>query len=155
VDAAKLSALISYHVNGLSLYRLRMSPSTQYLEEQTIAALREMLADCTRTYKIVCLCGSSRFLEAFADAYVVESLKGNVVMSIAGNVRVRSDYEEIKPALDATYRPKIMLADEVLVLNVGGYIGESTRAEIEYAHKLGKFVRYLEEVSVSTKEVSK
>jgi hypothetical protein len=40
---------------------------------------------------------------------------------------------------------KIDLADEVFVVNVGGYIGTSTRREIEYAGKTGKVVRYLEE----------
>jgi cell division protein FtsB len=51
---------------------------------------------------------------------------------------------EQKIALDELHKRKIDLADEVLVLNVGGYIGESTRSEIEYARKLGKPVRYLE-----------
>jgi hypothetical protein len=52
----------------------------------------------------------------------------------------------IKTRLDALHLDKILLADEIYVLNVGGYIGDSTRAEIEYAHALGKVVRYLEEV---------
>jgi hypothetical protein len=49
-----------------------------------------------------------------------------------------------KIALDELHKRKIDLADEVLVLNVGGYIGDSTRSEIEYAKKEGKIVRYLE-----------
>jgi hypothetical protein len=51
-----------------------------------------------------------------------------------------------KVALDELHKRKIDLADEVLVLNVGGYIGSSTRSEIEYAEKLGRPVRYLEPV---------
>jgi hypothetical protein len=35
------------------------------------------------------------------------------------------------------------MADEIFVINVGGYIGESTRSEIEYAKRTGKAVRYL------------
>ena len=38
---------------------------------------------------------------------------------------------------------KIRLADEILVLNVGGYVGPSTRAEIEFARSLGKKIRWL------------
>ncbi|MDE2105440.1 MAG: hypothetical protein KGL39_49895 [Patescibacteria group bacterium] len=49
-----------------------------------------------------------------------------------------------KAALDELHKRKIDLADEVLVLNVGGYIGDSTRSEIEYAHSIGVPVRYLE-----------
>lgn len=51
---------------------------------------------------------------------------------------------EQKAALDELHKRKIDLADRVLVLNVGGYIGESTRGEIEYATRIGKPVEYLE-----------
>jgi len=52
-----------------------------------------------------------------------------------------SDY---KQRADARHRQLIDLADEILVLNVGGYIGNSTRSEIEYAATVGKPARYLE-----------
>jgi len=52
-----------------------------------------------------------------------------------------------KITLDELHKRKIDLADYVLVLNVGGYIGESTRSEIEYAEKIGRPVSYLEEVT--------
>ncbi|MCE1273866.1 MAG: hypothetical protein LWW75_04985 [Chlorobiales bacterium] len=51
---------------------------------------------------------------------------------------------EQKIALDELHKRKIDLADEVLILNVGGYIGDSTRSELEYAQRLGKTIRYLE-----------
>lgn len=50
--------------------------------------------------------------------------------------------EELKLALDALHRWKIRACDEVLVVNPGCYIGDSTRAEIAYAHQLGRPVRY-------------
>ena len=50
-----------------------------------------------------------------------------------------------KEMLDDMHLRKIDLADEIFVINVGGYIGESTRSEIAYAEKTGKKVRYLEE----------
>ena len=53
--------------------------------------------------------------------------------------------EGTKAMLDDMHKRKIDMADEIYVINVGGYIGDSTRSEIEYAGKTGKKVRYLEE----------
>ncbi len=52
-----------------------------------------------------------------------------------------------KEMLDDMHKRKIDMADEIYVINVGGYIGESTRSEIEYAKNIGRGVRYLEEES--------
>ncbi len=103
--------------------------------------------------KIVCLCGSTRFLREFQRANLRETLLGNIVLSIGaasgidaehfGNLP-RSQYDAIKSMLDELHLCKIDLADEVLVLNVGGYIGESTRREIDYAISCGKTIRWLE-----------
>ena len=46
--------------------------------------------------------------------------------------------------MQKTHKRKIDMADEIFVINVGGYIGSSTRSEIEYAEATGKTVRYLE-----------
>jgi len=46
--------------------------------------------------------------------------------------------------LDDMHKRKIDMADSIFVINVGGYIGESTRSEIEYAKKNGRGVQYLE-----------
>lgn len=51
---------------------------------------------------------------------------------------------EEKAMLDELHLRKIDLADGILVLNVGGYVGESTTNEIRYAMKHGKSVRWLE-----------
>lgn len=106
--------------------------------------------------KRVVLCGSTRFSKAFAEANLTETLAGRIVLSIGCDTR--SDHEvfagkspedlaRIKAELDELHKWKIDLANEVLVLNVGGYVGDSTRSEIEYAVKLGKPVRYLEAAS--------
>lgn len=104
---------------------------------------------------VVCLCGSTRFSEAFRAANLRETLDGRIVLTIGCDMRsdaeLFSDFpaEElvrIKADLDALHLRKIELADEVLILNVGGYIGQSTRAELEYARQLGKRVRFLEAV---------
>jgi len=101
---------------------------------------------------VVCLCGSTRFKEAFDEANYQETMAGRIVLSVgfymhaAGNKHgdgVGATPEQ-KEALDILHKRKIDLADEVLVLNVGGYIGSSTRSEINHAMMRGKPVRFLE-----------
>lgn len=105
---------------------------------------------------VVCLCGSTRFSTQFREANLNETLGGNIVLSIGCDLR--SDAElfanlsegqlaGIKLRLDELHLRKIDIADEVLILNVNGYIGESTRRELNYAISLGKRVRYLESAS--------
>lgn len=98
---------------------------------------------------IVCLCGSTRFQQAFADANCQETMAGRIVLSVGVFVHGQdvSITPEQKVMLDELHKRKIDLADEVLVINVGGYVGESTRGEIEYAKRRGKTVRFLEPVA--------
>lgn len=100
---------------------------------------------------IVCLCGSTRFKEAFVDHNARLTLEGKIVLSVGlwGHDQElrglgRFPAPEIKAKLDELHLRKIDIADCVLVLNVGGYIGESTKREIAYAIKTGKPVEYLE-----------
>ena len=51
---------------------------------------------------------------------------------------------QIKEMLDDMHKRKIDMADELYLLNVGCYIGSSTRSEIEYARDAGKAIHYLE-----------
>ena len=57
---------------------------------------------------------------------------------------------EVKHRLAELHFEKIRLADEILVLNVDGYVGPSTRAEIEFARSLSKKIRWLEEGEFSS-----
>ena len=98
-------------------------------------------------YRVVTLCGSTRFREAFMAAQKRLTLSGNIVISVglfgySGDDEVWS--EGVKEMLDDMHKRKIDMADEIFVVNVGGYIGDSTRSEIEYARATGKTVRYLE-----------
>ncbi len=98
---------------------------------------------------IVCLCGSTRFMQAFQEANLRETLAGKIVLSIGCDTKSDQDLALgpiDKTMLDLLHLFKIDLADEILVLNVGGYVGESTRQEIEYARMLGKPIRWLEPV---------
>ncbi len=102
---------------------------------------------------VVCLCGSTRFGRAFERTNLTETLAGRIVLSIGCNMRddelfaqmSEEERKAIKLKLDELHKRKIDLADEILVLNVGGYIGESTRSEINYALQYGKGVRWLEQ----------
>lgn len=94
---------------------------------------------------IVCLVGSRRFKLAIETVMATETLHGNIVLSLGVWDEVDSD---IKADLDDLHLRKIDLADEVVVVNVGGYIGKSTAREIEYARRNNKKVRYLERLAV-------
>lgn len=100
--------------------------------------------------KIVCLCGSTRFREAFDMANKAETFKGHIVLGpgiFPRNANGEWDPTQIsveqKRRLDLLHFRKIELSDEVIVVNVNDYIGESTAREIAYAMKIWKPVKYL------------
>ena len=98
-------------------------------------------------YPVITLCGSTRFKEQFLEAQKRLTLEGNIVISVglfghSGDEEVWN--EGTKEMLDDMHKRKIDMADGIFVINVGGYIGSSTRSEIEYALSTGKTVRYLE-----------
>jgi hypothetical protein len=95
---------------------------------------------------IVCLCGSTRFKDAYVKAQRDETLKGKIVLSVGlfGWEEGLDMSGPTKKMLDELHLRKIDLADEVLFLNVGGYIGESTKRELEYAKTQGKKINFLE-----------
>ena len=98
-------------------------------------------------YKVITLCGSTKFKDAFMEAQKRLTLEGNIVISVgmfghSGDDEVWT--EGTKAMLDDMHKRKIDMADEIYVINVGGYIGESTKSEIEYARKNGKEVQFLE-----------
>lgn len=109
----------------------------------------------TGSYRVITLCGSTRFKDEFIEAQKRLTLEGNIVISVglfghSGDNEVWENMDEgtltkTKEMLDDMHKRKIDMADEIYVINVGGYIGESTRSEIEYAFKAGKVIRYLEE----------
>ncbi len=99
-------------------------------------------------YPVITLCGSTRYKKQFIDAQKQLTLEGNIVISVglfghSGDDEVWT--EGTKEMLDDMHKRKIDMADSIYVINVGGYIGSSTRSEIEYAKKNGKEVKYLEQ----------
>lgn len=98
-------------------------------------------------FKVITLCGSTRFKEQFIEIQKKLTLEGHIVISVGafghcGDNEVWTDGK--KAMLDRMHLAKIDLADEIFVINVDNYIGDSTRNEIEYAKSKGKRVRFLE-----------
>lgn len=99
--------------------------------------------------EIVCLCGSTRFKDDFIKANEELSLQGKIVLSVGlfGHADGKFNTvltEEMKIKQDFLHKQKIDLCDSIYVLNVGNYIGSSTKSEIEYAMSLGKTICCLE-----------
>ena len=105
-------------------------------------------------YPVVTLCGSTRFKTEFMEVQKKLTLDGNIVISVglfghSGDDEVWENMDEgtltkTKEMLDDMHKRKIDMADSIFVINVGGYIGDSTKSEIEYAKSHGKEIRYLE-----------
>ncbi|WP_026495222.1 MULTISPECIES: hypothetical protein [unclassified Butyrivibrio] len=110
----------------------------------------------TGKYPVITLCGSTRFKDEFMEAQKRLTLEGNIVISVglfghSGDQEVWENMDEgtltkTKEMLDDMHKRKIDMADGIFVINVGGYIGDSTRSEIEYAREHGKKIEYLEPV---------
>lgn len=97
-------------------------------------------------YRVITLCGSTRFKEDFERVNKELTLAGNIVISVgcfghAGDVFT----DEQKVMLDDIHKRKIDMADAIYVINKDGYIGESTRSEIQYAARLGKHIVFMED----------
>ena len=98
-------------------------------------------------YKVITLCGSTKFKDDFLREQKRLTLEGNIVISVGmfGHSGDKEVFDEgIKTMLDDMHKCKIDMADEIFVINKNGYIGSSTKSEIEYATKIGKPVKYME-----------
>lgn len=100
-------------------------------------------------FKVITLCGSMRFREYFIEAQRKLSLEGNIVllpvMHPHHHFDENYDPEYIDQLLIDMHNEKMDMSDEIFVVNPAGYIGESTRREINYAISKGKPVKYLDE----------
>ena len=107
-----------------------------------------------KKYKVVTLCGSTKFKDEFMKVQKDLTLKGYIVISVglfghSGDSEVWENMDEgtltkTKKMLDDMHKRKIDMSDEIFVINKNGYIGSSTASEIEYAKKHGKKINYLE-----------
>jgi hypothetical protein len=104
--------------------------------------------------QIVTLCGSTRFYDQFQEANYNLTMAGMIVLSVGFYPHSKAEHghgegvghdSQEKIDLDELHKRKIDLCDYVYVLDVGGYVGESTRSEIAYAVEIGKPVTYYSE----------
>jgi hypothetical protein len=100
--------------------------------------------------KVITLCGSTKFEAEFAEVNQRLTMEGCVVISLGmfslpdlPDYDWTADSSDLKGRLGGVHFQKIRMADEVYIVDPGGYVGESTRREIAYAESLGKPVRYL------------
>lgn len=97
-------------------------------------------------YPVITLCGSTRFKDDFMRVQKELTLKGYIVLSVgvfghSGDNEVLS--EGVKEMLDDIHKRKIDMASAIYIINPNGYIGESTKSEIEYAKTHNKEIYYL------------
>jgi len=123
--------------------QLQLQDALHVVSRERNALLRRKVEELEKTLnkksdfpKIICLCGSTRFTSEMMVIQWELTKKGNVVLL--------GDQEGVKEIVDEVHKRKIDLCDEVFVININGYIGNSTRSEIDYAIKNKKPVRYLE-----------
>ncbi|MFK0112541.1 hypothetical protein [Streptomyces sp. NPDC091217] len=122
-----------------TVYRLTALGIDGYVQEQEAA----------RRPKVVVLCGSTRYWDELAEANGYETAAGRIVLAPGCNLKQPhplwadpAQADRLKEVLDDLHLRKIDLADDVLVVNPGGHIGESTNREIDYARSLNKPIRY-------------
>jgi len=164
----RVKDLLAYHVGTpLDSYGTSKKPQPEWCNSRNCMVYKDECEACIavqihETYKsldyvqldpnrpkVICLCGSGRFKDVFEKAEFEETLKGNIVLTIGCNAHDIARTEELKhhkSMLDELHLRKIDLADEVMILNVGGYIGEFTRKELEYSQAHGKKINYLEPI---------
>ena len=98
-------------------------------------------------YPVITLCGSTRFKQEFEEVNRIMTLQGCIVISVGCFGHAGDTFtDEQKEMLDDIHKRKIDMANAIYVINKGGYIGSSTRSEIDYAKARGKRVYYLEKV---------
>lgn len=150
----KLLRTISFQLQRILAGNEKITQTTKAALGLIISQLNDISDESKQN--IVCLCGSTRFSQAYQKANLSETLAGHIVLSIGCDMRSdkelflgrpQNELEEIKKKLDELHLRKIDLADEVLILNVDNYIGESTRKELNYARENCKKIRFLESCS--------
>jgi len=135
-------------INDLKLVRNYFGVNDKTMTEHLAFHLIDELIKREKPFKVVCYCGSLRFKNLFEKFEYESVFKGEIALlpccmfvDIEREYGALSDY---KQKADEQHKRKIDICDEVFVINKDGYIGESTRSEIDYAVKIGKPVKYME-----------
>ena len=99
-----------------------------------------------KKYKTITLCGSIKFKDEFIKVQEELTLKGNIVLTpnFFNSLKKEDIDKKTKEMLDEMHKQKIDMSDAILVINTNGYIGDSTKSEIDYAKAQNKEILYLE-----------
>lgn len=105
--------------------------------------------------KVITLCGSNRFKEDFDRVSQALTLDGNVVLGLSVYSKFEmmfydwaNDPKSYVPLLREIHRQKIMMADEIFIIDPSGYVGSDTQREIDFARDLGRPIRYLSKETI-------
>lgn len=127
-----------------SMYNEIYDPSVKYKDQKhKIKEARNQMRPL-----IVCLCGSTKFKKEFEYYNKLFTLLGHIVLTVGyfGHLEDKPLKSKIKSRLDDLHKSKILKSDEIFVINKNGYLGESTKKEIEFAKKNDTRVRYMEKL---------
>lgn len=97
-------------------------------------------------FQVVTLCGSTKFKDEFMNVARNLTFAGNIVLNLGAFIKadgLKIDAHQ-KQLLMSMQKQKIDMSESIVVINVGRYVGESTKEEIEYARKQGKKILYIE-----------
>ncbi|MDO5568989.1 MAG: hypothetical protein Q4G04_02600 [bacterium] len=100
-----------------------------------------------KEYNVITLCGSTKFKEDFIRTQKELTLKGNIIITVGlfGHCGDNEVWEDgVKELMDDMHKRRILMSNEIFVINKNGYIGESTKSEIEFAKKHNKKITYME-----------
>ena len=101
--------------------------------------------DFMNSIKVATICGSMKFSnEMMKISEELELKRGYAVIQCVYNTEGQKHEGLDGEMLDKIHRKKIDISDTIYVVNMNGYIGSSTKSEIEYAKKLGKEILSLE-----------
>jgi predicted HAD superfamily Cof-like phosphohydrolase len=121
----------------------RREPSTPNAKSEQAVHVT-ITSESASAAPVVCLSGSTRFKRTFLEAQLEESLAGRVVLSLPVFTHVdgcQLSAHELA-TLSRLRAARIAMSDEILVIDVGGYVGPGTSEDVELAGRLGKHVRY-------------
>lgn len=129
-----MKSFIECQIEARKLLETNLVVRTYELECQVAHLLK--LDSIRKQVNIVTLCGSTRFKKEFHEENLNYTLMGYVVLSVGSFMHSDTEIKitpEQKQKLDELHKRKIDMSDFIYVIDVDGYIGESTRSEIEYA----------------------
>jgi hypothetical protein len=152
-ETTRIGEYVATCINNHDRFTTEVSELREQLRRRD-EMLDEALKDSARRINaptVVCFCGSTRFTnEMLLIKWEFEkqgkiTLSWNYLPQGFGADSHIAEAEGVKEQIDELHKRKIDISDEVFVVNLNGYIGESTRSEINYAVSIGKPIRYLVE----------